>query len=93
VHWTRVGIGVGVLFMLHADDQLHFNCHIEFTDERQATDDNAPTTQQIGTLRFANEAYNGEMCINFGNITGGGIGLPGVDSSRVPDFATVNHGK
>ena len=74
---------------LKAGDKLHFNCHIEFTDERQATDKNAPTPQQIGRLRFANEAYNGEMCIQFGNVTGGALGLPGVDSSPVPDFAKI----
>jgi hypothetical protein len=43
---------------------------------------------QIGTLRFANEAYNGEMCINFGNVVGA-LGLPGEDGSAVPDFAKV----
>lgn len=72
---------------LKAGDTLHFNCHIEFTDERKATDDKAPAPSEIGRLRFANEAYNGEMCIQFGNVTGGSLGLPGVDSSPVPDFA------
>jgi hypothetical protein len=78
---------------LKAGDKLHFNCHIEFTDQRQATDKNAPKPQQIGSLRFANEAYNGEMCIQFGNVTGGALGLPGVDSSPVPDFAKITRGQ
>lgn len=67
--------------------------HIEFTKERQATDAKAPAPEQVGTLRFANEAYNGEMCINFGNVTGGGFGLPGASSDPVPDFAKVGRGK
>ena len=29
--------------MLHAGDKLHFNCHIEFTDQHAATDEDAPT--------------------------------------------------
>jgi hypothetical protein len=41
-------------------------------------------------LRFANEAYNGEMCISFGNVTGGSLGLPGVDNTALPDFAKVS---
>jgi hypothetical protein len=68
-------------------DRLHFNCHIEFTEARKATDMSAPSPSEIGRLRFANEAYNGEMCIQFGNVVGGSLGLPGVDSSPVPDFA------
>jgi four helix bundle protein len=44
---------------------------------------------QAGLLRFANEAYHGEMCIQFGNVTGGSSGLPRVDSSPVPDFAKM----
>ena len=73
---------------LKAGDEFHFNCHIEFTDQRQATDMKAPSPSKIGTLRFANEAYNGEMCINFGNAVGS-LGLPAADSSPVPDFAKV----
>ena len=72
---------------LKQGDRLHFNCHIEFTDARKATDQHAPRPAEIGRLRFANEAYNGEMCIQFGNVTGGSLGLPGVDTSPVPDFA------
>ncbi len=77
------------IVQLKAGDKLHFNCHIEFTDARKATDDKAPTPREIGTLRFANEAYNGEMCIQFGNVTGGSLGLPSIDSSPVPDFAKL----
>ena len=76
--------------MLNAGDKLHFNCHITFTDARAATDEDAPTPREIGTLRFANEAYTGEMCIQFGNVTGGSLGLPGEDSVAVPDFAKLS---
>ena len=37
-------------------------------------------------MRFANEAYNRELCIYFGNVTGGAFGLPAQDSP-LPDFA------
>jgi hypothetical protein len=73
--------------MLHAGDKMHFNCHIDFTDARAATDKHAPTATEIGTLRFANEAYNGEMCIQFGNVVGPSIGTPAIDDTPLPDFA------
>ena len=43
----------------------------------------------IGTLRFANEAYTGEMCILFGTTA---ARLPGHARNRLrtgPDFAAV----
>jgi hypothetical protein len=75
---------------LKAGDKMHFNCHIEFTDERKSIDTHAPAPSQIGSLRFANEAYNGEMCIQFGNVVGPSLGLPGIDTSPLPDFAQVS---
>ncbi|HKU38007.1 MAG TPA: hypothetical protein VJR89_07670 [Polyangiales bacterium] len=80
---------VSGIVTLKPGDKLHFNCHIEFTDKRKATDAKAPAPSEVGRLRFANEAYNGEMCIQFGNVTGGALGLPAVDSTPVPDFAKV----
>jgi hypothetical protein len=74
---------------LHAGDKMHFNCHVVFTDARAATDMHAPMPEKIGSLRFANEAYNGEMCIQYGNVAGPSIGLPAVDTSPVPDFAKL----
>jgi hypothetical protein len=53
----------------------------------------APTPQKVGTRRFANEAYNGEMCINFGNVVGGSLGPPGEAGGTVPDFAKVTRGE
>jgi hypothetical protein len=73
---------------LKAGDKLHFNCHIEFTPER-GTAEGAPAPSEIGQLRFANEAYTGEMCIQFGNATGR-LGLPALQSTPVPDFAKVD---
>jgi hypothetical protein len=81
---------VSGIVTLKPGDQLHFNCHIEFTDQRRMLDAKAPAPSQLGALRFANEAYNGEMCIQFGNVTGGSLGLPAVDASPVPDFAKVS---
>jgi hypothetical protein len=83
------GATSGVL-NLKTGDELHFNCHIEYHDKRaQAV--NAPMMPgQQGTLRFANEAFKGEMCIQFGNVTGGGLGLPGASATAVPDFAKAS---
>jgi hypothetical protein len=73
--------------MLQPGDKLHFNCHIEYTDARAATDSSAPTPEANGTLLFKNETFKAEMCIQFG-ITTGGLGFPSTDSSPVPSFAT-----
>ena len=51
--------------MLNRGETLHFNCHIEYTDER-AVAEGAPMPADNGTLRFANEAFTAEMCILFG---------------------------
>ena len=75
---------------LKAGDELHFNCHIEYTDKRAVAVDAPKTPSQQGTLRFANQAFEGEMCIQFGNVTGGGLGLPGASTTAVPDFAKAS---
>jgi hypothetical protein len=87
---ARTDGAISGVVMLHAGDTLHFNCHIEYTDARQAADTHAPSPAKNGALRFANEAYTGEMCIQYGNVTGGALGLPGVDGSPVPDFAKLS---
>jgi hypothetical protein len=74
---------------LEAGDKLHFNCHVEYTDARQAKNNSPNSPEKIGALRFANEVYTGEMCIQFGNATGGSLGSPAIDSSPVPDFAKI----
>ncbi|HEX4340487.1 MAG TPA: hypothetical protein VH062_31480 [Polyangiaceae bacterium] len=73
---------------LNPGDKLHFNCHIEYTDERASTQSAAPTPESNGTLHFANETFKAEMCIGFGNVTAGALGLPTRDMTPVPDFAT-----
>jgi hypothetical protein len=85
---AKVDGAVSGVVTLNPGDQLHFNCHIEFTDERATQDSAAPLASELGNLRFANQAYNGEMCIQFGNVSGGRLGLPYVSSTAVPDFAT-----
>ena len=80
---------VSGVVMLHAGDTMHFNCHIDFTEDRAAQDPNAPSPTKVGTLHFANEAYNGEMCIQYGNVSEGYLGRPVVDTSPVPDFAKL----
>jgi hypothetical protein len=81
------GAHSGVL-MLNPDETLHFNCHITFTDERAAAT-GAPPPQEVGMLRFANEAYTAEMCILFGWSAATPIGFPVDEFSAPPSFATV----
>jgi hypothetical protein len=69
--------------------KLHFNCHIEFTPER-AMSEKAPAPSSIGALRFANEAFTGEMCILFGSTAAVEMPAPVADSSKLPDFATFD---
>ena len=67
-------------------EQLHFNCHIEYTQER-ASSEKAPMPSTIGTLHFANEAFTGEMCILFGETAAKPMPAPVVDNSPLPKFA------
>ncbi len=75
--------------ILKAGEQLHFNCHVTFTPERAASE-GAPTPAEIGTLRFANQAFAGEMCILFGSTAGIELPQPSASSSALPDFATLD---
>jgi hypothetical protein len=75
------------LLTLNPGDKLHFNCHIEYTDARAATDSSAPSPEANGTLYFKNETFKAEMCIQFG-ISTGNLGFPSTDSTPVPSFAT-----
>lgn len=74
--------------MLMPGEKLHFNCHIEFTDAR-AQSEGAPSPSQIGTLRFSNEAFTAEMCILFGSTAAVSLQTPAVNTSPLPDFATI----
>jgi hypothetical protein len=75
--------------MLMPGQKLHFNCHIEYTQER-ATTEKAPMPSEIGTLRFANEAFTGEMCILFGSTSVAELPAPVADASPLPPFATID---
>jgi hypothetical protein len=79
------GAASGVL-MVKAGQKVHFNCHITYTDER-AKSEGAPMPSEIGTLRFANEAFTAEMCILFGSTTQVQLISPTKDTSKLPDFA------
>ncbi len=82
---TTDGAASGML-MLKAGQKIHFNCHIEYTDER-AKSEGAPMPSEIGTLRFANEAFTAEMCILFGSTTNVQLLGPSRDTTKLPDFA------
>ena len=73
---------------LHAGDRLHFNCHVQFTDER-AAELGAPSPSQIGAVRFADEVYHGEMCMLMGEVAGAPLGTPEIHEGPPPHFATV----
>jgi hypothetical protein len=77
------------LRMLMPGQKLHFNCHIEFTDAR-AQSEGGPMPAQVGTLRFANEAFTAEMCILFGSTAAVSLGTPAADASALPTFATMS---
>jgi hypothetical protein len=76
------------LLVLEPGQKLHFNCHIEYTDER-ADAEGAPRPDTIGTLRFANEAFTAEMCILFGSTAAVQLPTPNVDNTKLPDFAST----
>jgi hypothetical protein len=75
------------LLMLNAGDQLHFNCHIEYTDERAEVVSSPVKPAQNGPLRFSNQAFNAEMCILFGSSIGD-VGLA-AQLGAPPDFAIM----
>jgi hypothetical protein len=83
---TRTDGAASGLVMLEVGEQLHFNCHVEFTDQRAVRED-APLPSEIGNLRFANEVFRGEMCIAFGNTTETDLGQPTASNVPLPDFA------
>jgi hypothetical protein len=57
---------------LEAGDVLHFNCHVDTTEERAAElGVDAPPT----TLRFGNQAFDAEMCLLNGHTTGARLGF------------------
>jgi hypothetical protein len=84
----RADGGASGVQIVEAGDQLHFNCHMAYTPER-ATQEGAPMPATIGPLRFANEAFTGEMCILFGETAGLNIGRPTASGDPLPDFATL----
>jgi hypothetical protein len=72
---------------LEPGDRLHYNCHIEYTDARASSVSAPQTPAQIGTLRFANQAFTAEMCILFGSSAQNSISGWAADVSPLPDFA------
>lgn len=79
----RIDGATSGLLTVGPGDELHFNCHIEYTDAR-AAEENAPVPRTNGNLRFANQALTAEMCIAFGNVTGGKLGRPMVSTDALP---------
>lgn len=78
------GAYTGIL-NLNAGDKLHFNCHIEYTDERAKSENSPVMPAQNGPLRFANQAFEAEMCILFGASVGDSGAMEQLGPP--PDFA------
>jgi hypothetical protein len=78
------------LRMLNSGETLHFNCHVEYTDERAQAANSPKMPAEIGALRFANQAFTAEMCILFGNTAAVSLGTPAADGSPLPSFATID---
>jgi hypothetical protein len=87
---ARVDGAASGLLTLMPGQKLHFNCHIEYTEERAASEKGAPSPKQNGTLHFANEAFTAEMCILFGSTAGVSLASPSIDKGTLPPFATVD---
>jgi hypothetical protein len=77
------------IFMLEPGDKLHFNCRIQFTEERAASEGAPSPTTIPGGLRFANQAFTAEMCILFGQSAAVSLESPPVSTSPLPSFATA----
>ena len=76
------------MVVLEPGDELHFSCPVAFTDERAAEVGSMRSASEIGTLRFANEAFDAEMCILAGHVARAVIPeIPEIGSDAVPDFA------
>jgi hypothetical protein len=54
--------------VLHVGDELHFNCHVETTQERA---DELRVSLPTAPITWANEATTAEMCLIEGQTTGG----------------------
>jgi len=83
------GATSGVL-TFKAGDELHFNCHMEYTDERAVAEDSPLLPIENGPLRFSNQAFAGEMCILFGSSSGYDLPRPVFNNTPPPEFATVD---
>jgi hypothetical protein len=75
--------------ILKAGERLHYNCHITYNDARAATVNSPQSPAQMGTLRFANQAFTAEMCILFGSSAQNSLTGWAADVSPLPDFAVT----
>jgi hypothetical protein len=87
-HATKTdGAATGVRWLEPGQD-LHFNCRIQYTDARADAVSSPVTPAENGSLRFANEAFNAEMCILFGSTAEGpALNAPAIAVTPLPDFA------
>ena len=72
---------------LNPGEKLHYNCHIEYTEER-AAQEKAISPAKQGTIRFSNQAFAGEMCLLFGTVTGQPLPPFAPGGAALPSFAT-----
>jgi hypothetical protein len=82
---NRTDGGKSGVLSLTQGDELHFNCHIEYTDARATEVESPVMPKENGALRFANAAFTAEMCILFGGAEG--MNGTAVKQGTPPDFA------
>ena len=87
---ARTDGGASGVVELQRGDELHYNCHVTFTDARAAEIGSQRSPVEIGPLLFANEAYDAEMCILSGTAVGTQLEDPEIGSTELPDFATID---
>ncbi len=85
-HEARIDGGASGILTVQPGERLHFSCHIDYTEGR-AQAEGAPSPSEIGTLRFANQAFTGEMCLLYGGTAGIELSAPIEAVGPLPDFA------
>jgi hypothetical protein len=89
-HETLMDGAASGITWLEPGENLHFNCRIQYTDARSVAVDAPFTPAENGSLRFANQAFEAEMCILFGQTAEGPpLNAPAGSADPLPDFATA----
>jgi hypothetical protein len=89
-HATLMDGAASGIHWLEPGENLHFNCRIQYTDARADAVSAPMSPAENGPLRFANQAFEAEMCILFGQTAEGPmLSGPAIAGGALPDFATA----